>query len=163
MEYLIEKIKKYYKYLIIILVVILILFVIFFYNNENTSDDKSINSKIDLEVKTEKNEEKAIKKIKVDIKGAINNPGVYEVDENSRVIDVINSANGLREDANITLLNLSKKVKDQDVIIIYTNDEVATYKETKVKTEYVYIEVESCPDPINSACIKEYENNEENS
>ena len=36
-----------------------------------------------------KNENKTVY---VDIKGAVNNPGVYEVDSNSRIIDVIKEA-----------------------------------------------------------------------
>ena len=56
---------------------------------------------------------------KVDIKGEVNNPGVYQLSEESRVIDVINSAGGLTDKANTSLINLSKKIKDEMVIIIY--------------------------------------------
>ena len=61
----------------------------------------------------------------VDIKGAVNFPGVYEMGKDTRVIDVVKSAGGLRDDANTSLINLSKKINDEMVIIIYTNLEVA--------------------------------------
>ena len=61
----------------------------------------------------------------VDIKGAVNFPGVYEMGKDTRVIDVVKSAGGLRDDANTSLINLSKKITDEMVIIIYTNLEVA--------------------------------------
>lgn len=113
----------------------------------------------------EKQEEKQEIKIKVEIKGAINNPGVYELEDNSRVVDLINVAGGLTENADTSLINLSKKLTDEMVVIIYTREEIENYNNSKIKTEYVYIEVPSCPDKVNDACIEEYQeetnNNEE--
>lgn len=113
----------------------------------------------------EKQEEKQEIKIKVEIKGAINNPGVYELENNSRVVDLINVAGGLTENADTSLINLSKKITDEMVVIIYTREEIENYNNSKIKTEYVYIEVPSCPDKVNEACIEDYQeetnNNEE--
>ena len=101
------------------------------------------------------NEEKVdVKKtVKVDVKGNVQNPGVYELEEGSRVIDAINISGGLKDDSNTDLINLSMKLKDEMTIIIYTNKEIKEYRENNKKTEYVYIEVEKCPDKINDACI----------
>ena len=95
-----------------------------------------------------------IKKFYVDIKGAINNPGVYEVEENKKVIDVVEMAGGFTGQADTTMINLAKKVTDQMVIIIYTKEEVrqATETETVVKI----IEKECvCPEIKNDACIND--------
>ena len=90
----------------------------------------------------------------VDIKGRVEKEGVYELDSNSRVIDVINKAGGLKENANTDYINLSKKIVDEMVIIIYSNDEVNKFKEEE--KEIVYIEYEcECPDNINDSCITE--------
>lgn len=89
---------------------------------------------------------------KVDIKGQVNKPGVYEIDADSRVIDVINLAGGLKKDANTDFLNLSKKVEDGSVIWIYTTKEIEQLKKVKTVTEYIEKEC-NCPDVSNSACI----------
>lgn len=60
----------------------------------------------------------------VDIKGAINNPGVYLVNEGSIVNEVINMAGGLKDNAYIKNINLSKSLTKEMVIIIYTKDEI---------------------------------------
>ncbi len=63
-------------------------------------------------------------KIFVDIKGSVKTPGVYELNINSRVIDAIKASGGLNKDANTSYINLSKKLEDGDVIIIYSNKEI---------------------------------------
>lgn len=153
--------SKYKKTIIscFILVLILLISIITLYFN---------NTKTVLASPEEKEiVEEVSKKIRVDIKGAVTNPGVYELDENSRIMEVINMAGGLIEGANTSLINLSKKIVDEMVIIIYTNDEIENYKQSKIKTEYiyeteyVYIEVDSCPDKVNQACINEYKEPEQ--
>ena len=69
----------------------------------------------------------------VDIKGEVNNPGTYSMKKGSRVIDVIHLAGELKSDADTSVLNLSKKVTDEMVIIVYSYDEVKNF--TKVKEE----------------------------
>ncbi len=64
------------------------------------------------------------KYIYIDIKGAIKTPGVYKLNENSRVIDAIKIAGGLLKTSNTTYTNLSKILNDSEVIKIYTNDEI---------------------------------------
>jgi len=54
----------------------------------------------------------------VDVKGAVNHPGVYEVSERMRVADVIALAKGLRPKADRVQLNLAEKVTDQQVIYV---------------------------------------------
>ena len=71
------------------------------------------------------------KKVVVDIKGEVNVPGIYELKTNSRVIDVIEMAGGLTDKANTSVINLSKKITDEMVIIIYSNYEVNNFKKTK--------------------------------
>lgn len=57
-----------------------------------------------------------IKKISVDVSGAVIKPGVYQLDENSRVEDAVLSAGGLAENANgeyvSKYLNMAQKLSD---------------------------------------------------
>ena len=78
-----------------------------------------------LEKETSKEE---IKECTVDIKGAINSPGVYVTNCNSYVYDIIKLAEGLTESADTSNTNLAKKIKDEMVIIIYTKEEIANMK-----------------------------------
>ena len=97
----------------------------------------------------------------VDIKGAVKNPGVYEVSSNSRIIDVIEKAGDLKKSADTSIINLSKKVKDEMYIIIYTKDEISEYKEKMYSSSKIEGEVEQkiiCPDSDNDGCINNSSN-----
>lgn len=105
---------------------------------------------------TSKKEE--LKYYKVDIKGQINEPGIYTMAEGDRVIDVIEKAGGLTQIADTTVINLSKKVTDEMVIIIYSVAEVQNYQRTKEKEEQT---LKICTDNEkeikNDACIEKKE------
>ena len=106
-----------------------------------------------LEIKDEIITDNVKLKIKVDIKGAVKNPGVYEVEENSRVSDVINISGGLTNEADTSIINSSKNVEDEIVIIIYTKAEINEMK--KGNTSVKYVEKECvCPKIENDACIE---------
>lgn len=144
--------------LIFIVFLFILLFVISYLiyinrNNEVIAYDEKEDIEIIKEEIKEEIKEVEVKKIKIDIKGYIVNPGVYELDEGSRVIDAINISGGLLDNADTSNINLSKKLKDQNVIIISQKHE--DIKEPEKIIEYVYMECE-CP-KFNDACV----NNEE--
>ena len=56
--------------------------------------------------------------IKIDIKGEVKKPGVYEGTENMNVNDAIKMAGGLKKGASTDNINLSKTLKNEMVIII---------------------------------------------
>ena len=147
-----EKIKYYLeKYKIIIILTILTFALILSLVYTFLRPDKKEVIVEPLKIK-EVVEEKVEEKIKVDIKGHVNNPGVYEMNIGDRVIDVIEKSEGLKEEANTEYINLSKKVTDEMVIIIYSNNQVEKFKEEE--KEIIYIEYECvCPDNINDTCI----------
>ena len=98
--------------------------------------------------------------IRVDIKGAVVSPGVYEMKESSRVNDVIYQAGGVLENADLSRINLSNHVVDEMVIIIYTKEQIEAFNESQTKIEYVYVEPEcTCPDTVNDACVSSKEEN----
>lgn len=59
-----------------------------------------------------------------DIKGNVNNPGVYEIKDNYTIKDIIKDAGGLKDSSYTDKINLSKKVVDEMVIYIPTKNEI---------------------------------------
>ena len=59
--------------------------------------------------------------IYVEIKGEVKKEGVYKLKENSRVEDLIKIAK-LKNSADTKFNNLSKKLHDEDVVIIYSKE-----------------------------------------
>ena len=95
---------------------------------------------------TIKKEEKEVSKnILVDVKGEVNTPGVYELTVSNTVMDAINKAGGLTKISDTSNINLSKKLEDEMVIIVYSKSEIEKMNEEE-KIE--------CP-PCNNACITE--------
>ena len=134
--------------------IILIIFVLLFVFIKDDSTEEVILEENNLELKEENIEKVDNIKIKVDIKGAVKNPGVYEVEENSRVSDVINISGGLTSEADTSVINLSKNVIDEMVIIIYTKDEINEMKEGSTSIKYIEKEC-VCPKLENDACIED--------
>lgn len=54
----------------------------------------------------------------VDIKGAVKNPGVYQMKDGDRVKDALDAAGGLTDEADSQKVNLAKRLEDQMVIVV---------------------------------------------
>ena len=137
----------------ILVITTLITTTIYFY--EPKKEQKISSLKIKKTTKESKKSQTEQEKFMVDIKGEVISPGIYELENNSRVIDVIKLAGGLTENADTTVINLSKKIEDEMVIIIYSKWQVENWKETKEQEKYLQ---EQCISPKegqtkNDACI----------
>lgn len=60
----------------------------------------------------------------VDVKGAVKNPGVYQINANMRVVDAINLAGGYNHSADRKHINLAQKLSDQQVVYVPIRGEV---------------------------------------
>lgn len=124
------------KYLLLLIIPILLVFCLLSFNSNH---DEIIEEEIE-------------KKLSIDIKGAVKKPGVYELKDGSVVKDVIDISGGLLESANTEYINLSKKIVDEMVIIIYTNEEI--HEMTEGNTSVKIVDKECiCPKIENNACI----------
>ena len=103
-----------------------------------------------------------IKKMYVDIKGAVKKPGVYQVNEENIINDVINLAGGLLDKAYVENINLSKKVQDELVIYVYTKNEIKknNLQENQTCSSNNYIITECTENKV--SIITSNENNENN-
>ena len=54
----------------------------------------------------------------VDIKGAVKNPGVYQMKVGDRVKDALDAAGGLTDEADSQKVNLAKRLEDQMAIVV---------------------------------------------
>jgi len=58
------------------------------------------------------------KPIMVQVSGAVQRPGVYELPAGSRVLDAVQAAAGFSEDANQALINLAAYIQDGDKVFV---------------------------------------------
>jgi len=151
---------KLFKNIFIILVIIIFLVVkvklVKASDGVVEKEEVIVKEEITEEVKEEIKEE-VVTNVKVDIKGEVVKQGVYELSIDSRVIDVVNKASGLTKNADTSLINLAKKIKDEMVIIIYSKEEVKKSKEDNVIVQVIEKECD-CPIVNNDACISNDDN-----
>ena len=150
MESILNFIKKY-KYLILSGFIILIMLVgsimvYIFKGSESKEIVNEDNINVVEEVHAlEEDEDVKEETITIDIKGEVNKPGVYELPIGSRVIDAIKISGGTTNKADTSMLNLSKILADENVIIVYNK-----YNQQPIK----YVEKEcNCDACINNSNV----------
>ncbi len=142
-DFFMKKYKK--KIFVIVFVLFALISIVWSVSDTETIEPKKEVSEV-VKRKENKEEEKSTSnKVIVDVKGAVNNPGVYELTSDNNVFDSINMAGGLRADSDTSNINLSKKLVSEMVIIVYTNAEIQEMKNEKKVV---------CP-PVNNACVSE--------
>lgn len=125
-------IEKYWKeFIIAILVITIIILGALLFNRKEKIVEESSSNEISYLENSEDQKEEVKTKIKVDIKGAIAKPGVYELDSNSVVNDVIKLAGGLKKSADTSNINLSKTLENEMVIKIFTTNELKKISKSK--------------------------------
>ena len=145
--------KKILKYWYLPLIVLVMIFV---YVINNSSNNDNVYASNNVEAKEEKDEDKnvLVSKYYVDIKGEVKNPGIYEVNSGTRINEVIKLSGGLTKNADVSIINLSKKVTDEMVIKIYSKKEVSDAKNS-ISKEPEVIEIikeieKECVCPVTS-------------
>jgi len=149
------KLIRKLKYPITIILFIIILIVVIYVKinlNKNKYNDIEVVDNLLKENVTNQSSDDELIKYNIDIKGAVKKPGVYLVDNNLTVNDVINIAGGLTDNADTSVINLAKKISDEMVIIIYTKEEVKN--SNIVDTVIKVVEKECvCPNIENDGCL----------
>lgn len=148
MKKILEFIEKY-KYFILGVVIILIIIVggVAVYNLKNKKEENKDENIVSM-LEEQTVEESAVEEVEpqtitIDIKGEVNKPGVYKLPIGSRVVDAIEISGGTTKKADTSMLNLSKVLSDENVIVVYN----------KYSQNTKTIEKEcNCPD-INDGCI----------
>ncbi|WP_161877673.1 helix-hairpin-helix domain-containing protein [Alkalibacterium sp. MB6] len=71
-----------------------------------------------LEDTPEGPQEELVHAVFIDVKGAVNYPGVYELDTSKRIIDAIAEAGGLVDEADTKGINFAKQLTDEMLLYI---------------------------------------------
>lgn len=140
-----EIIQNYFKYIIVCIVIISLLGIsyLFYYNsNKEVKEDTVVIKKKDTKEENKDTKGETQKYIYVDIKGSVANPNVYMIEEGKRVIDAINTAGGILENADTSILNLSKKLTDEMCIIVYTKEEIDEYRKQGLESKEIVKKLE---------------------
>lgn len=132
MDFLIRFLKGYWTYIVIAILLLLLACstgYIFLY--ENSKVKESVN---ESEISYVTDVEKTLpRKIKVDVKGAVKKPGVYELESDQRINNAIKAAGGFKSKAYSDNINLSKKLVDEMVIYVYTKTEYKNLNKKEVE------------------------------
>lgn len=137
-EIVLEKIKSH-KWETTGIIVGLLLLGILGLNHFGThykDDDLNINLEKKVSTITEKKvpmishvKDKVSNQVTVDVKGAVNHPGVYSLPSQSRVTDAIKRAGGLSNLADSKSVNLAQKLQDETVVYVAQKGEKITVVE----------------------------------
>lgn len=147
--------KKYLKEIVMIFLIVISLgascynfWLLKFNHEEEISESLAIvdNSSDDIN-----QDEVFDKNVYVDVKGAVKKPGVYEINDESIINDVIKLAGGFKTNAYKNNINLSKRVEAEMVIYVYTKEEYAKAKEPEI----IYQNVCKTPDYNIDDCVND--------
>lgn len=117
-----NKIKKYGVYIIACITIVVIGLLASRTNQAKTNHQTSFHNQQQVA--------QQIEYIYIDIKGAVQHPGVYQLQPNSRLFQAISKAGGSRVDADIEAINLSMILIDQQVVYIpFTYENYPKYHE----------------------------------
>lgn len=160
MQNILYYLKKYGKDIITYTLLLVILsFIIYntFLKKENTEniEKELVYTELDYSENNEIEKETNKAKIFIDIKGAIKKPGVYEIDNNAIINDVIKLAGGFNSNAYKDGINLSKKLKDETVIYVYTKDEIKNSQVESSKSNITANNPCNVPDYSICECVNE--------
>ena len=117
---------KQKKTIFIILIILAVVTYYYFYIKENSTVENNQNLEINNSQENEKSQsekEKTNEKIIVHVSGAVNNEGIVELETNSRIANAIEKAGGVKENADMTNINLAYPLEDGMKIYIPTIEE----------------------------------------
>ncbi len=155
MDKILEKVKEYWK-MIVLVVCGLIAGGIFYVltngqkptTNLSVENLSSVSRQSSVSKFSEPNE-KSVSKIMVDLKGAVTKPNVYQISSDERLVDLIKEAGGFTDQADQKSINLSAKLKDEEVIYVPKIGENSSTENTDSSANSVTSQVSTTTEKIN--------------
>ena len=115
---------KQKKIIAIILIILVVIAYYYFYLRDTTEEI----SNQDLEVNNTQENNQTNETIVVHVSGAVNIEGIVELASGSRIANAIEKAGGIKENADMTDINLAYPLEDGMKIYIPTKEETEAYK-----------------------------------
>ena len=129
------------KQIIMLIVGSVVMLGVFILNSSNSKGEAivfepKVEEVIPLVVDQTSNEMNLIEEVFiVDVKGEVNEPGIYVVDSSSRIHEVIQLAGGFTVEANSNQINLAQRIKDEMVIYVpHVNEDIELIWESTAST-----------------------------
>ena len=145
-----EFLNKKQKIILICIIIIMCMVILYYIISKTETKDYEefeISEENETTQETENQEEDNI--IIVHVSGEVNNPGIIELKEGSRIADAIEKAGGSTEYADLSKINLAYEIKDgqkinipskQEIIEVYIQEEAGeNVLENEVKNSKVNI------------------------
>ena len=101
----------------------------------------------------ESSEPPATSTLFVHVSGSVRNPGLYEVEEGSRVADVVQAAGGFTDDASEDSINLARVLEDGEHVVVLSSEQASAPVETAGQGQ----QAGSAPVNINTASADQLE------
>lgn len=125
MEKILDKLKEYWKIMLLVVCAFIAGGIFYIFTNspksaENLSVENlsSSSTKSSVSKFNSSSSEKNKNEIMVDLKGAVVKPNVYQISSDERLVDLIRQAGGFTDQADQKSINLSAKLKDEEVIYV---------------------------------------------
>lgn len=101
------------------------------------------------EIQSREKEESQLEKIYIHVCGAVESPGVYELEQGQRVCDAVRMAGGFAGDADEDYVNQAERLSDGAKLVIPTREQSAAEKERQT-AELGLVEPETAETPQDS-------------
>lgn len=131
----IEKLKN--NWLLIVLACVVVIFLFIHHGLDDDTTEMISQAHDEDEIKHEASNEDDV--FVVDVKGEVEKPGVYEIDRDLRVDDVIKLAGGFTSEADEFMVNLAEKIHDEMIIIVPSHKEDEENHSTQDETSNIHI------------------------
>lgn len=116
----------------IILILLIVIVQAFVLSKEEPPNFVEVAENDALNIENDQNATDDVTIIYVDIKGAVSNPGAYQMEKDNRIQDAINLAGGALDNADLNQVNLAQRVYDEMLIYIPYEGEKIEEKVTEL-------------------------------
>ena len=130
---------KQKKIITIILIILVVIAYYYFYLKDSTEEISNQDLEVNNTQESNQTEKESKETIVVHVSGAVNTEGIVELDSGSRIANAIEKAGGVKENADMTDINLAYPLEDGMKIYIPTKEETEVNKNNENTSDESYV------------------------